>query len=451
MKQRLFYMPDELYFQAYATLKKMARFYESYYPCFSWNTFGELCNLFRLNPNEKINSFSKGMRRQAELVLCLSTRPEFLLLDESFDGLDPAKRILAKKLLLEYVAERGASVIISSHNLHELEDLCDHVGLLDGQKLLLDCSVDEISASRCKFRVAFDREMDRSDFSDFSLKRFTKDGRLITFTVQGDIREQEERLRAMNPILLESFHSHWKRFSWMRWREKSKITLIYSNKSCMKPEGRAVMERERRVLSPSASLIRRSLISGLPAVLPYLLSMLILFTGTTFQLVLTYDSKFAPYLQQNSSPTLRSIYRYVLFESDGLLPLQICVLLAPVVLGICLFRFMASKRTVNVYYSLGFSRQSLFWCRYMAGELLLLLSSLIPVAANVFLNLAYFGSSRGLWIAAGSVLAALVILSSLSFAVTALVFSCVGTIGEGAYILYFCFYRLPFCSLGQRG
>ena len=124
---------------------------------------------------------------------------------ESFDGLDPAKRILAKKLLLEYVAERGASVIISSHNLHELEDLCDHVGLLDGQKLLLDCSVDDISASRCKFRVAFNREMDRDDFSDFSLKRFTKDGRLITFTVQGDIREQEERLRAMNPILLESF------------------------------------------------------------------------------------------------------------------------------------------------------------------------------------------------------------------------------------------------------
>ena len=184
MKQRLFYMPDELYFQAYATLKKMARFYESYYPCFSWNTFRELCDLFRLNPNEKINGFSKGMRRQAELVLCLSTRPEFLLLDESFDGLDPAKRILAKKLLLEYVAERGASVIISSHNLHELDD---------------------ISASRCKFRVAFNREMDRDDFSDFSLKRFTKDGRLITFTVQGDIREQEERLRAMNPILLESF------------------------------------------------------------------------------------------------------------------------------------------------------------------------------------------------------------------------------------------------------
>ena len=114
-----------------------------------------------------------------------------------------------------------------------------------------------------------------------------------------------------------------------------------------------------------------------------------------FSFVLTYDSKFAPYLQQNSSPTLRSIYRYVLFESDGLLPLQICVLLAPVVLGICLFRFMASKRTVNVYYSLGFSRQSLFWCRYMAGELLLLLFLFDPGRCKCFFESGLFWIKQG--------------------------------------------------------
>lgn len=205
MKQRLFYMPDELYFQAYATLNRMARFYRSYYPKFSEKTFQELTALFELNPAKRINSFSKGMRRQAELVLCLSMYPDFLLLDESFDGLDPAKRSLAKKLLIEYIAERGASVLISSHNLHELEDLCDHVGLLGEQKLLLDCAVDDISASRCKFRVAFDRELDRADFEGFAFKRFVREGRLITFTAQGDIHEQEERLRAMHPILLESF------------------------------------------------------------------------------------------------------------------------------------------------------------------------------------------------------------------------------------------------------
>lgn len=205
MKQRLFYMPDELYFQAYATLNRMARFYRSYYPKFNEKTFQELTKLFELNPSKRINSFSKGMRRQAELVLCLSMYPDFLLLDESFDGLDPAKRSLAKKLLIEYIAERGASVLISSHNLHELEDLCDHVGLLGEQKLLLDCAVDDLSASRCKFRVAFDRELDRADFEGFAFKRFVREGRLITFTAQGDIHEQEERLRAMHPILLESF------------------------------------------------------------------------------------------------------------------------------------------------------------------------------------------------------------------------------------------------------
>ena len=116
----------------------------------------------------------------------------------------------------------------------------------------------------------------------------------------------------------------------------------------MKPEGRAVMERKRRVLSPSAGLIRRSLISGLPAVLPYLLSILILFTGITFQFVLTYDSKFAPYLQQNSSPTLRSIYRYVLFESDGLLPCN-CVLWLPVVPGNLSLPFYGESSVLSMY------------------------------------------------------------------------------------------------------
>lgn len=205
IKRHLFYMPDELYFQPFATLAKMSKFYQNYYPSFNRRTFRELVDIFGLDPHKKINGFSKGMQRQAELILCLSTHPDFLLLDESFDGLDPAKRNTAKKLLLEYVAERGASVLISSHNLHELEDLCDRVGLLDGQRLALDCAVDDISAAYCKFRVAFDREVSRADFAGFACKRFARDGRLITLTVEGDIQSQEELLRAMHPILLERF------------------------------------------------------------------------------------------------------------------------------------------------------------------------------------------------------------------------------------------------------
>ena len=96
MKQRLFYVPDDLYFQPYASMEKMARFYKGYYPKFNETTFNNLTGLFGLDKTKRLNSFSKGMQRQAEMVLGMATHPEVLLLDESFDGLDPAKRNMAK-------------------------------------------------------------------------------------------------------------------------------------------------------------------------------------------------------------------------------------------------------------------------------------------------------------------------------------------------------------------
>jgi ABC-2 type transport system ATP-binding protein len=205
MKQRLFYVPDELYFQPYANMEKMARFYKGYYPKFSDTTFNNLTALFGLDKTKRLNSFSKGMQRQAEMVLGMSTHPEVLLLDESFDGLDPAKRNMAKKLLLEYMAEKECAIIISSHNLHELGDLCDHIGLINGQRIVLDCAVDEMSGSRSKFRVVFDRDVEEKDFEGLDIRRFSKDGKIVTLTAHGDSDELEEKLRAMSPVLLETF------------------------------------------------------------------------------------------------------------------------------------------------------------------------------------------------------------------------------------------------------
>lgn len=205
MKQRLFYVPDELYFQPYANMEKMARFYKGYYPKFSDTTFNNLTALFGLDKTKRLNSFSKGMQRQAEMVLGMATHPEVLLLDESFDGLDPAKRNMAKKLLLEYMAEKECAIIISSHNLHELGDLCDHIGLINGQRIVLDCAVDEMSGSRSKFRVVFDRDVEEKDFEGLDIRRFSKDGKIVTLTAHGDSDELEEKLRAMSPILLETF------------------------------------------------------------------------------------------------------------------------------------------------------------------------------------------------------------------------------------------------------
>ena len=112
---------------------------------------------------------------------------------------------MAKKLLTEYTNEKECAVIISSHNLHELGDICDHIGLINGQKIVLDRAVDEISGSRSKFRVVFDRDVEKTDFDGIELKHFTKDGRIITLTALGESDVLEEKLRSMNPVLLEKF------------------------------------------------------------------------------------------------------------------------------------------------------------------------------------------------------------------------------------------------------
>lgn len=206
VKQKIFFVPDDLYFEAYSTIEKMGKFYAGYYPKFDFNTLDKLCKVFGLDKTAKISSFSKGMQRQAELVLAISSKCEVLLFDESFDGLDPAKRSLVNNMIIEYVAETDSSVIISSHNLHELTDICDHIGLINGKRIVLDCSVDEMSASRCKFRMVFSEEKNEEDFAGIPYKKLVKDGRIITISMVGDTEENEALLKGMlKPILIDCF------------------------------------------------------------------------------------------------------------------------------------------------------------------------------------------------------------------------------------------------------
>ncbi|MBE6756302.1 MAG: ABC transporter ATP-binding protein [Ruminococcaceae bacterium] len=204
-KEKIFYVPDDIYFVANSTMDKMAKFYAGFYPKFNYETYNKLVEVFGLNPKKRLNGFSKGMQRQAEMVLAMSTRPEVLLLDESFDGLDPAKRALMRELIIEYANETGASVIISSHNLHELENMCDHVGLINGKKLVINTSVDDMSASVCKFRIIFNDKKDKEDFKGFDIKDFKRDGKIITMVIAGDYEETEQKLSDMAPLLLEKY------------------------------------------------------------------------------------------------------------------------------------------------------------------------------------------------------------------------------------------------------
>lgn len=205
IKERIFYVPDDIFFVANSTMNKMAKFYSGFYSKFNYDTYNKLVELFGLNPDKRLNGFSKGMQRQAEMVLALSTRPDILLLDESFDGLDPAKRNLTKKLLLDYMAEKDCSVIISSHNLHELADMCDHIALIDGQKIAIDCAVDDMNGSRCKFRLAYTQNVDKNIFNGIEYKNYKADGKLVSFTVSKNIEEAERIIAQSNPVLIERF------------------------------------------------------------------------------------------------------------------------------------------------------------------------------------------------------------------------------------------------------
>ncbi|MBQ7637607.1 MAG: ABC transporter ATP-binding protein [Clostridia bacterium] len=207
MKAQLFYVPDDIYFTPYSSMNKMADFYNGYYANFSFDTFRSLTSVFGLDPAKPLNGFSKGMQRQAELVLGMATNPRFLLLDESFDGLDPQKRQMIKNLVIEYAKERGAHVIISSHNLHDLGDMCDRFGLINGKKLALEHDMSVFDNDYVKFRMAFAEgdEKTEADFSDVELRKFSADGRLITVTVRGDADEAMAKIKEKAPVYLEKF------------------------------------------------------------------------------------------------------------------------------------------------------------------------------------------------------------------------------------------------------
>lgn len=204
IRQKMFFAADSFLFPE-STMYKTGKFFAGYFPNFSFEMLDKLCGVFGIDKNARLTSFSKGMLRQAELIAGFSAMPEVLLLDESFDGLDPAKRNLMNNLIIDYTAEKNCSVIISSHNLHEISDICDRVALIDGKKIRMDRSVDDIGADRCKFRLVFDAEKNESDFSGFNIKKIKCEGKMVTLSLIGSKDENEAKLREMNPLLIEKF------------------------------------------------------------------------------------------------------------------------------------------------------------------------------------------------------------------------------------------------------
>ena len=205
IRKSMFYIPDDLYFPMNASIKSMAKLYASYYPNFSFKTLENLLEVFGLSYKKKIRGFSKGMQRQTEIILALASRPRFMLLDETFDGLDPQKKDITKKLFVEYVAESGCSLIISSHNLPELSDLCDNVGLINGKHLTMDCSVYDISDNYRKYRLIFNRDITKEDFKDIQYKSLEIDGKIVTVIFDKNSQDQKDKLNALLPMAIDEY------------------------------------------------------------------------------------------------------------------------------------------------------------------------------------------------------------------------------------------------------
>ncbi len=203
-KRRLYFVPDNPYFEPGATLLSTARRSAAFYPGFSAERFERLHNVFQLDPKKKIAAMSKGMQRQAALITALSTAPDYLLLDEVFDGLDPVMRRLLKRVIAGEVADRQMTVLIASHNLRELEDFCDTVGLLHRGGVLLEKEIDELKLGLHRVQVVFREPMtDEALHGLFNVVSVSHTGSLCTMVVRGDRARIEKKIASLEPQFCE--------------------------------------------------------------------------------------------------------------------------------------------------------------------------------------------------------------------------------------------------------
>lgn len=186
VKSQICFLSDSPYYFANADIEEMRDYYMTLYPSFDRKLFDSLVKKFGLEPKRKISSFSKGMKKQVSILLGLCAKTKYLLCDETFDGLDPVVRQAVKSLFASEIMNRDFTPVISSHNLRELEDICDSVGLLHRGKLLLTQELDQIKANICKLQCVIpDPHREQEMISALHIIRMERTGSLLTMTVRG--------------------------------------------------------------------------------------------------------------------------------------------------------------------------------------------------------------------------------------------------------------------------
>ncbi|RXJ02008.1 ABC transporter ATP-binding protein [Anaerobacillus alkaliphilus] len=203
LKSKTIVLTDSLYFFPQSTVRQMANFYQSVYPQWNEERFQELASVFPIQVNKKIHRMSKGMQRQVAFWLSLSTMPELLILDEPFDGLDAVMRQKVKNLLVQDVAERELTILISSHNLREVEDLCDHIGILHYGEIMIQKDLDDLKSDVHKIQVAFKGEVPTTFLQGIEVLYKEERGSVRMYIVRGKEDEISSQVHNNKPVLFD--------------------------------------------------------------------------------------------------------------------------------------------------------------------------------------------------------------------------------------------------------
>ena len=196
-KSKIAYISDDQYYNPGMTMRKLASNHASLREGFSWEKFRDLAGRFGLDVNKRLSGFSKGMRRQSDIVIALSYGAKYLLCDETFDGLDPITRELTKKIFMQEMTDNNATILMSSHNLREMEDICDRILLIDRGKLVLSADIDDMRGMVNKYQLVFETDGDNIPLDSLNVSSLNNSGKMITFIADGDSGEIEAQVRRL--------------------------------------------------------------------------------------------------------------------------------------------------------------------------------------------------------------------------------------------------------------
>lgn len=203
LKRRIVYISDDQFIIPSSTAEDVKDFYKNMYPNFDTEEFDKLTDRFSLDRKRQITGFSKGMKKQLDIISAVSSRPDYIYLDETFDGLDPVVREEVKRMLAYESAERGMSSVIASHNLREIEDICDAISLLHKGNVVISNDIDSIKTEYIKIQAIFTEEKTEEDFKELSVVNLSRSGSFYTMIARSDSFLAEHIVKSFSPVFYE--------------------------------------------------------------------------------------------------------------------------------------------------------------------------------------------------------------------------------------------------------